>query len=107
MQTQQADAGTSTRKPRKQTGRKDNSGQEQVIEHGVIAEREDELVRLFKAAEDAGTDFSDANKKAAEDSGYNAGALRKYIAAKAGDKFAAEKKRIVQLALLFDVDGED
>lgn len=86
-------------------GRKDASGQESVIELEVINDREKELIRLHEAAKEAAEDYSTAINKAAEDSGLNAAAVRKFIAAKAGDKFEAEKKRVEQLALVFDVAG--
>lgn len=85
-------------------GRKDATGQESVIVLEVITEREEELVRLHEAAKDASEDYSTAVNKAAEDSGLNAAAVRKFISAKAGDKFEAEKKRVQQLALVFGAD---
>lgn len=85
-------------------GRKDSQGQEHVPEVGVIYEREDELVALKVAAVEAAEDYSTAINKAAEDSSLNAAAVRKFIEAKAGDKFEATKKKVTQLALIFDVE---
>ena len=85
-------------------GRQDSSGDDAVIKHQVIADREVELVRLFKAADEAATDLSEALKKAAEDSGYNTATVRKRIASMAHDTFDAEKKKAAQLALIFEVD---
>lgn len=104
MQTETATEQPKTKRTKRTTGRKDNTGQEAIIDSSVIAEREDELVRLFKAAGDAAEDLSSAIKKAAEDSGYNSAAVRKFIAAKAGDSYDAERKKVVQLALIFSVD---
>jgi len=88
----------------KPVGRQDNEGQEQVIELGVIHEREDELIALKVAQVEAAENYSEGIKKAAEDSGLNAGAVKKYIEAKAGDKFDATKKKVTQLALIFEVE---
>ena len=97
--------GTQTNgKGRGEVGRKDSEGQEAVIEQGVIEDREDELVALKVAAVEAAENYSEAIKKAAEDSGYNAATVRKFIEAKAGDKFDATKKKVTQLALIFDVE---
>lgn len=85
-------------------GRKDANGQEAVIELGVLHEREEELCQLYTRAGEAAADYSTAITKAGEDSGLNAAAIRRYIAAKAGDKFDAEKKRVTQLALAFGVE---
>jgi hypothetical protein len=95
---------TSGKRKKRVVGRQDSEGQEQVIERGVIEEREEELVALKVAASEAAENYSEAIKKAAEDSGLNAGTVRKYIEAKAGDKFDATKKKVAQLALIFDVE---
>lgn len=99
--------GKNAKPPRAPKGRKDNSGQEAVIVRDVIYEREEELVRLHSKAKDAGEDYSTAINKAAEDSGLNAAAVRKYIASKANDTFAADKKRVQQLALVFGADDDE
>lgn len=98
--------GKGKRAPKVPSGRKDNSGQEAVITRDVIYKREEELVRLNVKAKDAAEDYSTAINKAAEDSGLNAAAVRKYIASKANDTFAADKKKVQQLALVFGADDE-
>jgi len=65
--------------------------------------RESELVKLAQAHIAAKTDLSEAIKKAAEVSGYTAGAVRKYIAAKVGETFDEEKRKVEQLSLIFGV----
>lgn len=85
-------------------GRQDSEGQEAVIKHKVIKDREEELVQLYNKAAEAASDLSEAIKKAAEDSGYNAGAVKKRIAAIANDNWDAQKKKAAQLALIFEVD---
>lgn len=96
------ESGTKKR-TRKVVGRQDNTGQEAKIEESIITEREDELIGLLTRSNEAAEDLSTAIKKAAEDSGYNAAAIRKYIAAKESDTFDAVKKKVTQLALIFDV----
>jgi hypothetical protein len=91
---------TGTRKAR---GRKDSEGQEAVIKHHVLLEKETELVNLANASNNAATDFGEAIKACAEASGYNAAAVRKYIAAKVGEHFDDEKKKVEQLSLIFGV----
>lgn len=66
-------------------GRQDSEGQEAVIQHKVIKDREEELVELYNKAAEAASDLSEAIKKAAEDSGYNAGTVKKRIAAMQGN----------------------
>ena len=87
-------------------GRRDR-GQEAVIKLETIKTRVGELVKLQKAAEDAAETFGDAIKKAAEDSGLLAATVRKFVKARAGDKFEEEKTKAQQLALVFEEVGED
>lgn len=83
-------------------GRRDSSGQEQVFKPESVATRADELVKLYKAQQDAATDFGDAIKATAENAGINAASLRKFIIAKAGDNFDETKAKVLQLALVFE-----
>lgn len=99
MSTTELDLETETRRPR---GRKDASGQEAVIKLEALSVKVDELVRLNKAADEAATDFAEAIKAAAEAAGLNASTVRKYIVARAGDKFEEKKRDVQQLALVFD-----
>lgn len=96
---------TSKRRSKKVVGRQDSQGQEAVIENDVIEERIDELITLKKSAEEASTSYSDAVKATAEKSGYNAATVRKYVEAKAGDDFDGAKKKVAQLALIFDIEN--
>jgi hypothetical protein len=86
-------------------GRKDNSGQAAVINLEKLVVKSDELVKLYNKASDAATDFSEAIKAVAEKAGLNASTVRKYITAKAGDKYDDTKEKIKQLALVFDVES--
>lgn len=101
-----AEAGTDkgNGRSKRAAGRKDSDGQAQVIKPKIITEREDELVDLKTKAVEAAENYSKAINQAAEDSGYNAATVRKYIEAKAGDKFDATKEKVTQLALIFDVE---
>lgn len=101
MQTQ-TEGGKSKRKTA--AGRKDSDGQSQVIKPKIISEREDELVDLKTKAVEAAENYSKAINQAAEDSGYNAATVRKYVEAKAGDKYDATREKVTQLALIFDVE---
>lgn len=87
---------------RGRSGRKDSQGQEQVFNPEAVQTRADELVRLYKAQQDAATDFGDAVKATAEKAGINAASLRTFIVAKAGDNFDEKKAKVLQLALVFE-----
>ena len=60
---------------------------------------------LHGRAKEAAEDLSTAINKTAEDCGLNAAAVKKYVSARAGDSYEAEKKKVEQLALVFDVAG--
>lgn len=83
-------------------GRKDSSGQEQTFNPEAVQTRAEDLVKLYKAQQDAATDFGDAIKAVAEKAGVNAASLRKFIIAKAGDNFEDVKAKVLQLALVFE-----
>jgi hypothetical protein len=97
------DSGKKLRKPR---GRKDADKQEAVTKPQVVEKRIVELVQLHIAAHDASEAESDAIKKCAEDSGYNASAIKKFIVARAGDKFLEKKRDCEQQMELFEEVGE-
>lgn len=93
---------TGTTKRRRTRGRIDKDSQEAVITLDPIKEKIDYLVKLYKAQEDASKDFGDAVKAISEKCGLNAGPVRKYVIARAGDDFEKAQKQVVQLALLFE-----
>ena len=99
------EAGTETevRKPR---GRKNADKQEAVTKPQVVEAKIDDLVVLHKAAVTAAEEESEAIKKCAEESGYNAGAIKKLVVARAGDKFQEKKRDIGQQYELFEEVGE-
>jgi hypothetical protein len=86
------------------TGRKDK-GQEAVIQNESLQTRVEELIRLKKAADTASDDYAAAIKKCAEDSGLLSATVRKFVDARAGDKFDDAKTKVLQLALVFDEVG--
>lgn len=104
MQAQTAEAPSTSR--RKPVGRLDADKQEKVIELAPIRDRVDELVALLNKANETSADFAEAIKKAAEDSGLLSSVVRRFITAKAGEKFLDKKRECEQLSILFeDVGG--
>lgn len=95
--------GTTETKSRKARGRKDSQGQEGVINRNEVEESLDELTQLYAASASAAEELNDAIKAVAERSGLLASVVRKYVTAKAGEKFDDVKKTVEQLSLIFDV----
>lgn len=87
-------------------GRKNKEGQEVPINFEPVQNRIDELVRLKSKADDASEALSDAIKKTAEDSGLLATVLRRFVNARAGERFVEKKREVSQLSLVFDEVGE-
>lgn len=87
---------------RKARGRKDAEKQEQVLKPEALSVKADELISLYRALEDAKTEFSEAIKATAEASGFHAKNVRTFIIAKAGEKFAQRKEQAQQLSLIFE-----
>ena len=86
-------------------GRKDG-GQEQVIRVQAVKDKIEHLVKLHAAHEEAAENLSDAIKAVAEKGGIEASVLKRFVAARAGEKFDRARKRSEQLELLFDQIGE-
>lgn len=90
-------------------GRRGNDGQEQVPEPSVVESSMTRLLQLYAEAEGAKEVLSDAVKKCAEKSGFNAGAIKKFVKARADDdddNFSLRKREAQQLVLLFEQVGE-
>lgn len=102
----ETNAGKRRGRPRKPTARIDAEGQESVISVTEVANRIDELVELYTLAEESGAKLNDAIKATAEKSGLLAATVRKYVVAKASDDFDGHKRKVVQLALVFEIDSE-
>ena len=95
----QAVAEAPTRKPR---GRTDKAGQETVIKLEPLKEKVSHLVSLYREAEEASATCSEGIKAIAEQSGLLATVVRKYIAARAGDKLSSRRRETEQLSLCFE-----
>jgi hypothetical protein len=104
MQTQ-SDTPT-PRKTRSTRGRKDENRQEKIISLGPVKERIDALVKLYKEAASSAEALSEDIKAVAEKAGINASALRKFVTARAGEKFEERKRDCEQLEMLFSEIGE-
>lgn len=82
--------------------RKDQNGQEAIIELDKLRERTPHLCSLKTTFDEAKTDYSEAIKSVAEISGLQASVIRKYIAAKVSDKVQTAKREADQLSLVFE-----
>lgn len=87
-------------------GRTDRSGQEAVIELGRVKENIQTLVDLYKLHEESGKDLNEGIKATAEKSGLLASTIRKFVVARAGERFAEKAREVEQLALVFEEVGE-
>jgi hypothetical protein len=85
-------------------GRKDSEGQEAVIKLDKARAKIDYLIKLHTTASEAKHDYSEAIKVSAEEAGILAAVLSKYVKARAGEKFEAEKTEVIQLSLIFGVE---
>lgn len=105
MHTQPGQANVTELAKRRKSGlgRKDSQGQEAVIKLDQVKDKVDYLVGLYKTATSASSDLNDGIKAIAEKSGLLASVVRKYVVAKAGDKFEEKAREVEQLSLLFDV----
>jgi hypothetical protein len=89
-------------------GRKDQTtGQEEAITLRPIKDGIEELVNLYVQQQQSAARCSDAIKAAAEKSGLLANVVRKFVKARAGDKFEEVKRTVEQLSLVFEECGED
>lgn len=96
--TAAATEGTSTRKA---PGRK-TQGVEEVIRLETLKTREDDLIALHKKAAAAQVELDEAVKETARETGLLATTVNKYIKARASDNFDERKKKVMQLALVFE-----
>lgn len=85
--------------------RKDADKQEAVIKMGTLKESVEELIKLYRYSKVASDTFSEAVKNIAEKAGLQASVVRKFIAARAGEKFEDKKRDAEQLSLCFDEIG--
>jgi hypothetical protein len=102
--TGKAARGNGRTRPR---GRKDQTtGQEAAISLRPIKDGIEELVTLYTQQQESAARCSDAIKAAAEQSGLLANVVRKFVKARAGDKFEEAKRTVEQLSLVFEELGE-
>lgn len=97
---------TRTNGGRKAKARVNPDHQEAVQQPKVIKERIEELVNAKQRADDAAEAYSDAIKSAAEASGYLASAVKKFVTARAGERFEEEHRKVEQQLELFEEVGE-
>ena len=72
------------------------------IEVSLVKTNIHRLVALRKAAEDAAEDYNEACKLVAGKAGIKEAALKKFVTARAGDKYEDKKVECGQLHLLFE-----
>jgi uncharacterized protein (UPF0335 family) len=77
-----------------------------VVQLEHLKTRVDHLLQLHDEAKTAAEAYTDALKTVAENSGLDASTVRRYIAARAGDKFYKVKSGVMQMALVFEETGE-
>lgn len=87
-------------------GRKDSSGDEQVLKAQPIKESLAELMIAFKKSEDARIAYNDLRKKVAERSNASASDLNKLLKASARGNFEDVERHVQATADLFDLIGE-
>lgn len=90
---------------RRARGRKDNDGQEAVLDLKAIKDRVPDLIKLHIATKEAREEYSEAIKASAEKGGINARSLRAYVRARASESYEKDKQYAEQLSLLFDEIG--
>lgn len=99
-------ATTQTESRKGPKGRQGKEGQEAALNHETVANRIEELVTLQHKAKEAADAYSDGIKATAEASGFLASEVRKFVTARAGERFHEKKRAVEQLSLLFEEVGE-
>ena len=92
-------------KGRRIRSRKDADKQEAVIKMSEVKDKIDYLLQLYKASEDAGNTYGEAVKSIAEKAGLQSSVVRKFVSARASEKFDDKKRDCEQLQLCFDKIG--
>jgi len=80
--------------------------QDAVIKLEPIRDRIEYLEQLYANARSAGDEFAEAVKAVAEEAGLLAAVVRKFVIARASEKFDEKKRQCEQLSLLFEDVGE-
>lgn len=84
-------------------GRKGRDNQEIVIKLDAVREKVQTLIDLYKLTQETAADLNDGIKAVAESSGLLASVVRKFVVARAGDKFKEKAREVEQLSLIFEV----
>jgi hypothetical protein len=87
-------------------GRKDSTGDEQVMKAQPIKEALTELMAAYKRAELARVAYNDLRKQVAERSNSSASDLNRLIRASARGNFEDVQRKVQQSADLFELIGE-
>jgi hypothetical protein len=87
-------------------GRKDAEKQTMVITMEPVKDRIEDLILLLASADEASAKFDDAIKATAEKAGLLAAVVRKFVKARAGEKFEEEQQKVEQLSLIFEEVGQ-
>lgn len=87
-------------------GRKDSTGDEQVLKAQPIKDAVAELMVAFKKSEDARTAYNDLRKQVAERSNASASDLNKLLKASARGNFEDVQRKVQGTADLFELVGE-
>ena len=87
-------------------GRKDSTGDEQVLKATPIKEALTELMVAFQKAEAAKVEYNDLRKKVAERSNASAADLNKLLKASARGNFEDVQRKVQGTADLFELVGE-
>lgn len=122
MRTDTSSSGSGTQQPRKpitndaalsmppgsrgRRGRKDSTGDEQVLKAQPIKEALSELMVAFKRAEEARAAYNELRKTVAERSNASAGDLAKLLKASARGNFEDVQRKVQATSDLFEMVGE-
>ena len=94
------------KEPKEPKGRQGHDKHDAVIQTKLVGDKVEALVKLKVKADEAAEDFAAAVKKTAEASGMLATVVRRFVIARAGEKFEEKKRECEQLDLLFSEVGE-
>lgn len=103
QQTEVTDAARGNGRASPRARKDQTTGQEAAISLRPIKDSIEELVTLYKQQDESAARCSDAIKAAAEKAGLMANVVRKFVKARAGEKFEEAKRTVEQLSLVFDL----
>lgn len=97
---------TGGKKRKGATGRKDQTGQEGVIDKTALVKGMPKAIKIEKELADMKSDASEFYKRFAEQTNLNAATLRSAAKAYAGDKEEEAKRKASQSSLIFEECGQ-